>query len=636
MPEPSLIARQRARLRDLIQRSAERARGEPAIAAALREQVDNVEIEFAEGREAISRRLKHEEEDNERQIEQARVSIEARYKVDQDAAHREFMQAHGEILEREESEKEAAQTAYQEACWTIAAVLEAAKNEAEEELQENKTRLQTRLDDLHAIQRQARGLLDEWKQPAKDIEAEIRASGATDKNSPPRKLSECVVETQQFFEALQQLVVPRFYKGRRLAMLLVLFWLASILPLGYVVGYFLQRNSLPWTAILGLLGSSLTVLIVAPLLNLFLSSVARKQVRGVYEPLCQIVVDADSTRQLLLDRYESEVRQRVLEAKKKHNEEVRRAHEIYKKTRVASKRRQEQELPVVEERYRRLRDESEKRRADELRQADELYERRRLDIQQRHDEDMRQLSARREQLLKEIQERHDADWHTLVEDWRQAMTQLRTTVADIDQTTRGLLPDWDDPSWSSWQPPTSVPPVLRLGGYHVCMDQVPKAIPTDADLRAMTPAEFDLPALCAFPSHSSLLFQASDAGRAVAVQTLQAIMFRLLTSLPPGKVRFTIIDPVGLGENFAAFMHLADYDEQLVTSRIWTEPPHIEQRLADLTAAHGERDPEVSAQPVSRRSRTTTPRPARWPSRSAFWWSPTSRSTSARRRPAGW
>ena len=60
-------------------------------------------------------------------------------------------------------------------------------------------------------------------------------------------------------------------------------------------------------------------------------------------------------------------------------------------------------------------------------------------------------------------------------------------------------------------------------------------------------------------------------------------MLRLLASLPASKVRFTIIDPVGLGENFAAFMHLADYQEQLVTSRIWTEPRHIEERLADLS-----------------------------------------------------
>jgi hypothetical protein len=60
-------------------------------------------------------------------------------------------------------------------------------------------------------------------------------------------------------------------------------------------------------------------------------------------------------------------------------------------------------------------------------------------------------------------------------------------------------------------------------------------------------------------------------------------MLRMLTTIPPGKVRFTIIDPVGLGENFAGFMHLADYDDVLVTSRIWTEAGHIEQRLADLT-----------------------------------------------------
>ena len=60
-------------------------------------------------------------------------------------------------------------------------------------------------------------------------------------------------------------------------------------------------------------------------------------------------------------------------------------------------------------------------------------------------------------------------------------------------------------------------------------------------------------------------------------------MLRLLTAMPPGKVRFTIFDPVGLGENFSAFMHLADFDEQLVASRIWTDSGHIEQRLADLT-----------------------------------------------------
>ena len=92
-----------------------------------------------------------------------------------------------------------------------------------------------------------------------------------------------------------------------------------------------------------------------------------------------------------------------------------------------------------------------------------------------------------------------------------------------------------------------------------------------------------LPLLLPLPDHSLVLFKAGESGRAKAIESLQASMLRLLTSLPPGKIRFTIFDPVGLGENFSAFMHLADFDEQLVSSRIWTDSDHIEQRLADLT-----------------------------------------------------
>jgi glycosyltransferase involved in cell wall biosynthesis len=59
-------------------------------------------------------------------------------------------------------------------------------------------------------------------------------------------------------------------------------------------------------------------------------------------------------------------------------------------------------------------------------------------------------------------------------------------------------------------------------------------------------------------------------------------MLRLLTSAPPGRLSFTIFDPVGLGQNFAGIMHLADFEERLINSRIWTQTAQFEQRLADL------------------------------------------------------
>ena len=61
----------------------------------------------------------------------------------------------------------------------------------------------------------------------------------------------------------------------------------------------------------------------------------------------------------------------------------------------------------------------------------------------------------------------------------------------------------------------------------------------------------------------------------------------MLTSLPPGQVRFTIVDPIGIGRNFGAFMHLADFDAALVNHQVWTDARQIDERLADL-ATHME------------------------------------------------
>jgi len=94
---------------------------------------------------------------------------------------------------------------------------------------------------------------------------------------------------------------------------------------------------------------------------------------------------------------------------------------------------------------------------------------------------------------------------------------------------------------------------------------------------------FEFPLLLSLAAKPSLVVRSRGESRVDATRLLQTAMLRYLTSLPPGKVRFTIFDPVGLGANFASFMHLTDIDEQMVTSRIWTEPTHIEKRLGDLT-----------------------------------------------------
>ena len=129
--------------------------------------------------------------------------------------------------------------------------------------------------------------------------------------------------------------------------------------------------------------------------------------------------------------------------------------------------------------------------------------------------------------------------------------------------------------------------MTRFGDVSLDLRDLPGGISPDARLMEGIRTRFAFPALRAFPSGTNLLVEHPPEGRAAALGVLQASMLRLLTSLPPGQVRFTIVDPVGIGRSFGAFMHLADFDPTMVTHQVWTDPRQIEERLADL-AAHME------------------------------------------------
>jgi hypothetical protein len=154
----------------------------------------------------------------------------------------------------------------------------------------------------------------------------------------------------------------------------------------------------------------------------------------------------------------------------------------------------------------------------------------------------------------------------------------------VNEASDRMFLDWHEHDFDSWPVPTAVPDGMKFGTLALDLADIPQGIPVDPRFRDQGPTRHELPALLPFPHLGSVLIKAADSGKVQAVSLLQTLMLRYITSVPPGKVRFTIVDPVGLGENFAAFMHLSDYSELLVTSKIWTEPPHIEQRLADLSA----------------------------------------------------
>ena len=177
--------------------------------------------------------------------------------------------------------------------------------------------------------------------------------------------------------------------------------------------------------------------------------------------------------------------------------------------------------------------------------------------QKQHAAATRALSEAHTQALAEAKASYSAAWANLPADAAAFLLQAGYAAAA-----------WDSPRWGSWALATgAAPAAMRVG------------VLTEAGAWD----SLALPALIPFLGGRPLLFKSDGAGRAAVGEAVQSFLLRLLATIPAGKLRFVFIDPVGLGQTVAPFMHLADYDDTLVTARAWSEPHHIEQRLADLT-----------------------------------------------------
>ena len=77
---------------------------------------------------------------------------------------------------------------------------------------------------------------------------------------------------------------------------------------------------------------------------------------------------------------------------------------------------------------------------------------------------------------------------------------------------------------------------------------------------------------------------ATDRELAKAKEAAQALVFRLMAAIPPGKVRFTFIDPLDSGTNAAPFMELAEWDERLVDGKAWCQDQEILSKLTELNS----------------------------------------------------
>jgi DNA segregation ATPase FtsK/SpoIIIE, S-DNA-T family len=578
--EPYLIERQRIALRELARLQAERTAALSAADQKSKAQIAAAERELEQARSRIASRLEAAQTAATQQHESAQREAATRYESESSAAERAYNAVREKSERRQEESQEKAEREHHDFCWTTKTVFEASEKTATAPLDKVQHEVGLARQDIEQVRQEAEETIRRWRHAG--LLNRVRPGTRTNRHheNPQRNLSACIVDSRELLQQLKSLLVPRLFQGLKIAGIIVIVWallsgvLAAIYPDGMVVGKY------HWLLVSGG-GAVLLGLAMAALLYVS----ARFKLYAIYKPLCISLGDAEATCERWLSLANKAHEQRMAEvekARQQRDAKLQVADEKYQQALAAIQQQHEEHMRQAEARYPVQMQAAEQARDQSLRQAEAQFRQAMTESQSRAD------SAGKEAVITartaiDHAERDQAQLRQKIEQSLvRALTKIRDDVTDVIRTGGRQFPPWKHPSWNDWKPPASVPQVIRFGEMQVSLqplaDSLGKAWPGGF------PAKFSWPALAAFPQRSSLLFKARDDARPAAVEAIQAVMYRLLTSLPAGKVRFTIIDPVGLGENFSAFMHLADHDEALVSSRIWTEPSHIDQRLADLSA----------------------------------------------------
>jgi DNA segregation ATPase FtsK/SpoIIIE, S-DNA-T family len=244
-------------------------------------------------------------------------------------------------------------------------------------------------------------------------------------------------------------------------------------------------------------------------------------------------------------------------------------------------RRRDVAAPQLREQHQQVIREIQGRYEAAVAEIERVHHARTAEAEAHHEREVKKATQDRDQRIEELESDRASAVSRLQEHWRTEMAAIRQETEVLQDRAATLWPGW--PEVASRGVLEELPPAAMFGTMAVNLRTLSGGVPEDPSLLLEIPQELEVPATLDLLGRGSLLIEHPPEARADAIAALRAAMLRLLTTFPPGKVRFTIFDPVGLGESFAGFMHLADFEPALVSDRIWTDARHIEQKLADLT-----------------------------------------------------
>ena len=225
----------------------------------------------------------------------------------------------------------------------------------------------------------------------------------------------------------------------------------------------------------------------------------------------------------------------------------------------------------------------EEKKARGLNVLEETYPPKIAEVETNRDREVTSIKTKEQEQLAALEEKRQTRWTEMTTAWRTTREETTRIYDSATAVDREAFRDWHSLADESADLPAVPPPGLRFGQLDLSLAGIAGGISERAELNQFGPEAWQQPAFTPFPDDAALLIKTPPEQKEQASALIQALMLRIASGLPPGQSLFTIIDPVGLGKQFAGFMHLADHDELLVSSRIWTEPGQIEERLEMVT-----------------------------------------------------
>ncbi|QDV36695.1 FtsK/SpoIIIE domain-containing protein [Tautonia plasticadhaerens] len=567
------VGRQVSALKGLARLVADRAEAEARLgldrsrrleaADRVRKQASNAnEARYQADRDALERRAREEPEAARAAFEATRGQAEEALRVTRAEAERQLRDAVEEIKKAQADQR-----------WEVGTICEAGLNDA-------KTRLEkalARLSEVESRLRAIRGEVDTYLS-AHRLRSAATGAGATAEESAeePEPSAEAAGQAldgaEDRLDDLRGLSIPRLFRGARPALIAVLPAAAGAVAGGLLRGWAMAAP------VVGVLG-----LVLGLVVAYWLHATAKVQTQRALGPLLGAIDRASRLSSLAREREISIHRASEQEWLGRRDREQVAADDRARAAAEEARRRYDDAVTRAEEAHRLALSNAELGRDEALRRLGEEASRLGPEIRARFEAERNRILLEHERALEDASSRADVESSSLAGRWRSGLAAVGEALGRVDSEMTTRFPTFEAVAREDSTPPGEVPPALRFGRLRVDLDMFPEGRPADPALMEGLPDRFEPPAILRCPEGGSLLLKADAEGRPAALSALQAVMLRILTGFPPGKARFTMIDPVGLGQTFAAFMHLADVDEQLVSSRVWTETQHIEQRLQDLT-----------------------------------------------------